>query len=96
MKHSEDAFEASLKSKNVDHQQAIQRQSNLAKIESNLLKLNLDKDKFKGELSKIPERPKTGAQIRRREHLEKEIQSITRSIGTLKGKLREMDAMWTN
>ena len=34
------------------------------------MKLNIDKDKYKAELEKIPESAKTMAQIRRREFLE--------------------------
>ena len=79
--------------KNQEHEKAVQRSSNLSQVEGNMLKLNQEKDKFKDELSKIPTHAKTGAQIRRREHLEKEIGSVCRSIGTLKQKLREMEAI---
>ena len=43
------------------------------KVEHELLSLNLDRDKFKDELSKIPSHAKTGAQIRRRGVLEQEL-----------------------
>ena len=49
------------------------RKQQLNQIEGNLLALNLERDKYKSELSKLPENPKKGAQMRRREFLEKEI-----------------------
>jgi hypothetical protein len=38
-----------------------------------LLQLNLEKDKAKDELSKLPEMPKKADQIRRKEFLEQEV-----------------------
>lgn len=61
------------KAKNAEHEKAVKRSENLARVEANLLKLNLDKDKYRDELSKLPAHPKTGAQIRRREFLDREI-----------------------
>lgn len=54
------------------------------------MKLNIDKDKYKAELEKIPESAKTMAQIRRREYLESELKLTTKNIGNLKQKLRDM------
>ena len=54
------------------------------------MKLNIDKDKYKAELEKIPESAKTMAQIRRREFLESELKLTTKNIGNLKQKLRDM------
>lgn len=70
----------------------VTRQQQLAVIESNLLTLNLEKDKCKDELSKLPMAPKKADQIRRREYLESEIQTLTRQIGTIKHKLRDLNA----
>ena len=50
-----------------------QRKAQLQIIESNLLQLNLEKDKAKDELSKLPENPKKLEQMRRREYLEGEV-----------------------
>ena len=47
----------------------------LETIEANLLKLNLDKDRYKNEFDKIPEAAKTIAQRRRREFLEQELKA---------------------
>ena len=58
-----------------------------------MLTLNIEKDRLQNELSKIPEHAKTGAQIRRRETLEQETDILKRQIGTLKQKLREMQAL---
>jgi hypothetical protein len=46
--------------------------------------LNLERDKYKDELSKIPTHAKKAEQIRRREHLEGEVATLTRQIGTMK------------
>ena len=54
------------------------------------MKLNIDRDKYKAELEKIPESAKTMAQIRRREFLESELKLTTKNIGNLKQKLRDM------
>lgn len=48
----------------------INKQTQIRNIESNLMQLNIDKDKYKGELEKIPDNAKTIAQRRRREFLE--------------------------
>ena len=47
--------------KNQDHEKAIGRAQNLQALEHNLLQLNLERDKYKDELGKIPEHAKTGA-----------------------------------
>jgi hypothetical protein len=57
------------------------------------LQLNLEKDKHKDELNKLPSAPKKAEQIRRREYLEAEIQTLTRQIGTIKQKLRDLNAI---
>jgi regulator of replication initiation timing len=62
-------------------------------IEQNLMQLNLEKDKAKDELSKIPSQPKKAEQIRRREYLEQEVATISKQIGVIKHKLREMNAV---
>ena len=59
-----------------------------------MMKLNMERDKLKDELAKIPENAKKGAQIRRREFLEEETQLLGRQIGTLKQKLRDLSAIW--
>ena len=59
-------------------------------IETNLMQLNIDKDKYKAELEKIPENAKTIAQRRRREFLEQEMKVIGKNLGLLKGKLRDL------
>jgi hypothetical protein len=60
-----------------------------------LLKLNLDKDKYKAELEKIPESVKKVAQMRRRQFLEAELKIINKNIGIAKGKLRDMGELIT-
>ena len=60
------------------------------------MKLNIDKDKYKAELEKIPESAKTMAQIRRREFLESELKLTTKNIGNLKSKLRDMGELSAN
>jgi predicted nucleic acid-binding Zn-ribbon protein len=57
------------------------------------LQLNLERDKFKNEFDKIPENPKTIAQKRRREDLERELSILNKNIASLKTKLRELDAI---
>jgi regulator of replication initiation timing len=57
------------------------------------MQLNLEKDKAKDELSKIPSQPKKAEQIRRREYLEQEVATISKQIGVIKHKLREMNAV---
>ena len=49
----------------------------------------MEKDRYKNEFDKIPENPKTIAQKRRREELERELSILNKSIGSLKTKLRE-------
>jgi predicted nucleic acid-binding Zn-ribbon protein len=65
----------------------------VATIEQNLLQLNLERDRFKNEFDKIPENPKTIAQKRRREELDRELQILNKNIASLKTKLRELDAI---
>ena len=48
---------------------------------------------MKDELSKIPSHAKTGAQIRRRGVVEDELSLLTKQIGTVKQRLREMNAV---
>tara|TARA_B110000285_G_C15068200_1_gene586380 strand:- start:75 stop:377 length:303 start_codon:yes stop_codon:yes gene_type:complete len=71
------------------------KQVQLENIEKNLLQLNLDKDKYKGEFDKIPESAKTIAQRRRKEFLEGELKLISKNIGGLKQKLRDMGELGT-
>ena len=53
----------------------------------------MEKQKYKNEYDKIPEKPKTIAQRRRKEELERELQILGKNISSLKQKLREMDAL---
>ena len=53
----------------------------------------MERDKFKNEFDKIPENPKTIAQKRRREDLEREISILNKNIASMKIKLRELDAL---
>lgn len=69
------------------------RERQVINVEGNLLQLNLERDKFKNEFDKIPENPKTIAQKRRREDLERELQILNKNIVSMKTKLRELDAM---
>jgi hypothetical protein len=78
---------------NRAHEEAQSRSKQLSNIEANMMQLNIEKDKLKDELNKLPLNPKKGAQIRRRETLEQETQILTRQIGTLKCKLRELQAI---
>ena len=68
----------------------------LQNVENNLLQLNLDRDKYKAELDKIPENAKTIAQRRRREFLEQELKVVNKNISTMKQKLREMGELQTS
>lgn len=56
-----------------------------------MYQLNLERDKFKNEFDKIPENPKTLAQKRRREDLERELSILNKNIASLKTKLREFE-----
>lgn len=67
------------------------RERQIGNIESNLYQLNLERDKFKNEFDKIPENPKTLAQKRRREDLERELSILNKNIASLKTKLREFE-----
>jgi hypothetical protein len=67
----------------------------LENVEAKLLSLNLDKDKYKNELNKIPENAKTIAQRTRREFLEQELKVVGRNIGTMKQKLRDLGGIET-
>ena len=60
-------------------------------IETNLLQLNLERDKYKAEFDKIPENAKTIAQRRRKEELEIELDILGKNIASLKTKLREIE-----
>lgn len=68
----------------------------LQNVENNLLQLNLDRDKYKAELDKIPENAKTIAQRRRREFLEQELKVVNKNISTMKQKLRDMGELQTS
>lgn len=72
------------------------RAQKLKNVEDNLLKLNMEKDKYKIELDKIPENAKTIAQIRRRQHLESELKVIGKNISNMKQKLRGMGELGSN
>lgn len=72
------------------------RDTQLQNVEKNLLALNLERDKFKAELDKIPESAKTMVQIRRRQHLETELKMVNKNISNLKSKLRQMGELQTN
>lgn len=74
----------------VDHDKKVKQVQN---IESNLLQLNLERDKYKAEFDKIPENAKTIAQRRRREELERELDILGKNIGSLKAKLRDLEAL---
>ena len=52
--------------------QATNKASQVANVEQNLMQLNIQRDKLKDELSKMPEHAKKAAQIRRKEYLENE------------------------
>ena len=54
------------------------------------MQLNIDKDKYKAEFDKIPESAKTMAQIKRRKFLEDELNILSKNIGKMKQKLRDM------
>jgi hypothetical protein len=54
------------------------------------MQLNIDKDKYKAEFDKIPESAKTMAQIKRRKFLEDELKILSKNIGKMKQKLRDM------
>ena len=53
----------------------------------------MEKDKYKNEFDKIPENPKTIAQKRRKEELDRELSILNKNIASLKTKLRDMDAL---
>ena len=59
-------------------------------VENSLMQLNIDRDKYKAELAKIPENAKTMAHIRRRQFLEQELKLLGKNIGSMKAKLRDM------
>lgn len=67
----------------------------LANVESKLMTLNIDKDKYKNELEKIPDNAKTIAQRSRKEFLEEELKVIGRNISTMKQKLRDLGGLET-
>jgi hypothetical protein len=54
------------------------------------MQLNIDKDKYKAEFDKIPESAKTMAQIKRRKFLDDELKILSKNIGKMKQKLRDM------
>ena len=64
----------------------------MATIEQNMMQLNIQRDKLKDELNKMPEHAKKAAQIRRREYLEQETSLLSRNIATLKQKLKDLQA----
>ena len=53
----------------------------------------MEKDTYKNEFDKIPENPKTIAQKRRKEELDRELSILNKNIASLKTKLRDMDAL---
>ena len=57
-----------------------------------MMQLNIQRDKLKSELSKMPEHAKKAAQIRRREYLESETSLLSRNITTLRTKLKDLQA----
>lgn len=72
------------------------RDTQLLNVEKNLLALNMERDKYKAELDKIPESAKTMVQIRRRQHLEAELKVVNKNISNMKSKLRRMGELQTN
>ena len=72
--------------------QAQNKQSQISTIEQNMMQLNIQRDKLKDELNKMPEHAKKAAQIRRREYLEQETSLLSRNIATLKQKLKDLQA----
>ena len=60
------------------------------------MQLNIDRDKYKAELNKIPDSAKTMAQIRRRQFLEQELKLLGKNIGSMKSKLRDMGELQSN
>lgn len=58
-----------------------------------MMQLNMERDKLNDELNKIPQNAKTAAQIRRRTFLESETRLLSKNIGTLKNKLRDLEAL---
>jgi hypothetical protein len=58
-----------------------------------MLEMNKERDSYKDELSKMPLHAKKGEQIRRREWCEQEVESLTKQIGIMKQKLRELNAI---
>ena len=53
----------------------------------------MERDKYKNEFEKIPENPKTIAQKRRREELDRGLSILNKNIASMKTKLKEMDAL---
>ena len=56
----------------------------LTQINSDLLNLNLEKDRLVMELNKLPESPKTSDQKHQRVYLEGDLQTVKKMIGTIK------------
>lgn len=57
-----------------------------------MMQLNIQRDKLKDELNKMPEHLKKAAQMRRREYLEQETSLLSRNITTLRQKLKDLQA----
>lgn len=72
--------------------QAQNKAQQVATIEQNMMQMNMQRDKLKDELSKMPEHAKKAAQIRRREYLEQETSLLSKNIATMKQKLKEYQA----
>ena len=72
--------------------QATNKAQQISTVETNMMQLNIQRDKLKDELSKMPEHAKKAAQIRRREYLEQETSLLSRNIATLKQKLKDLSA----
>lgn len=53
----------------------------------------MERDRYKAEFDKLPENPKTIAQKRRREELERELGILGKQIAGMKSKLKELDAL---
>lgn len=68
-------------------------QQAIKNIEANLLNLQMEKKKLSNEFDKIPDSAKTIAQRRRKGDLEREIKILDKNISSLKGKLRDMQAL---
>lgn len=69
----------------------VLKESKILEIETELYKLQKERDKLNDDLSKIPEFPKQKAQINKRRGLEIEIEEFNKKINYHKKKLRELN-----